>query len=171
MKNIINGNVRYAIKFIDPLTGLPDAEFTEITLDNCGLIEMTPEFGPVIESDAIFGKKRNRQKNVHKGEENYSAVAKPDVDSALYEKLWTIHNIDSVSVDLENGLEMKSLRTIDETTGREQHWNKVSISITEFGGEAAASEQVAFTVHIDSNGPVVTDITDISTWPNIAPLP
>lgn len=61
-------------------------------------------------------------------------------------------------MDLENGLEMKSLRPMDSTIGREQHYPQVSLSITEFGGgEASATEQVSFTVHVDAKDPIITD--------------
>lgn len=172
MKNLTNGKVRYAIKFIDPLTGLLETTFTEITTSDAGAIEITPEFAPNIESDAIYGSVRNRQRNTHKGEENYSFVLKPDVDSPLYEKLWAIHNLGTTSMDLENGLEMKSLRPMDATIGREQHYPQVSLSITEFGGgEASATEQVSFTVHVDAKDPIITDDIALADWPNaVIPL-
>lgn len=53
MQTVTNGDIRYALKFIDPLTGILETTFTELSTSDTGTIEVTPELAPVLESDAI----------------------------------------------------------------------------------------------------------------------
>lgn len=169
MQTVTNGDIRYALKFIDPLTGILETTFTELSTSDTGTIEVTPELAPVLESDAIWGTKRNRQRNTHKGEEKLNFVMKCDISSQVYEKLWTIHNLGEGSFDLENGLEFKELHPFAATVGQstEKFWSRVSIAITQWGGgDASASEQIAFSILIDACDPEMTEVDPVG-WPGI----